>query len=168
MAIIIMTMKSTTATMMNPQRFSTAIGFTMLLMLQGLLLMVLFSVVPSVKVVQAVRRDPSFMVNKLKEEIEGRKLKNSSQQTIGANVNVPKAKNPNDHLVTNMPLLENVDFKNTKHWSGLLPVNDKGDGYLFYWLFEPDPDAVKKAKHIDGLIQDETKDIPLVIWLNGT
>jgi hypothetical protein len=154
------------------RHFVAVIGLHMLLLLQGLLL----SVVP---VVDAVRRDPlssSFVIDRLlaDEEDEGsttstRLLNNrqNSQKTIGKNVDVPVAKSPNDHLVTNMPLLENIDFQNTKHWSGLLPVNNKGDGYLFYWLFEPDAEAVKKAKS-SGLIQHETKDIPLVIWLNGT
>ena len=142
------------------RRFAAVVGLVLLLL--------------QVVVVQAVRRDPlassSFMVDGLlAEEIEKgtAATTSTSNRLLKNNVNVPIPKSPNDHLVTDMPLLENVDFKNTKHWSGLLPVNEKGDGYLFYWLFEPDPTAVQKAKS-SGLIQDETKDIPLVIWLNGT
>jgi len=42
-------------------------------------------------------------------------------------------------------------------WSGLLPANDKGDKYLFYWLFAPDTATYTGAEG----------DIPLLIWLNG-
>ena len=122
----------------------------------GLVLLLL-----QVVVVQAVRRDP------LASSSSFTTTSTTSNRLLKNNVNVPIPKSPDDHLVTDMPLLKNIDFKNTKHWSGLLPVNEKGDGYLFYWLFEPDPTAVQKAKS-SGLIKDETKDIPLVIWLNGT
>lgn len=73
---------------------------------------------------------------------------------LGKTVNVPKAKSPDDHLVTNLPLLDSSKFT-TDHWAGLLPASDGGDKYLFYWLFAPPPST--KA--------DE--DIPLIIWLNG-
>ena len=122
----------------------------------GLVLLLL-----QVVVVQAVRRDP------LASSSSFTTTSTTSNRLLKNNVNVPIPKSPDDHLVTDMPLLKNIDFKNTKHWSGLLPVNENGDGYLFYWLFEPDATAVQKAKS-SGLITDETKDIPLVIWLNGT
>lgn len=73
---------------------------------------------------------------------------------LGKNVNVPKANSPDDHLVTDLPLLDNANFE-TEHWAGLLPASRDGDKYLFYWLFAPPPNT--KAD----------KDIPLVIWLNG-
>ncbi|KAG7359726.1 serine carboxypeptidase [Nitzschia inconspicua] len=78
---------------------------------------------------------------------------------IGTNVDVPTANTPDDHLVTNLPLLDNDDFP-TKHWAGLLPASDDGDKYLFYWLFAPDQEQIKKQKVAE-------KDIPLLIWLNG-
>eukprot|EP00537_Pseudo-nitzschia_pungens_P018192 CAMPEP_0172410434 /NCGR_PEP_ID=MMETSP1061-20121228/76882_1 /TAXON_ID=37318 /ORGANISM="Pseudo-nitzschia pungens, Strain cf. pungens" /LENGTH=814 /DNA_ID=CAMNT_0013146619 /DNA_START=87 /DNA_END=2531 /DNA_ORIENTATION=- len=84
---------------------------------------------------------------------------------IGTNVNVPKASNPDDHLVTNLPLLS--DFNGgSKHWAGLLPVNDKGDGYLFYWLFAPDAEQLEAAK-ADGRVNQDESNVPLLIWLNG-
>jgi hypothetical protein len=156
--INISTRTSTTRVEMTTiRRFAAGVGLVLLLL--------------QVIVVQAVRRDPlassSFMVDRLLLAEEKGTTTTSSNRLLKNNVNVPIPKSPDDHLVTDMPLLKNIDFKNTKHWSGLLPVNDKGDGYLFYWLFEPDPTAVQKAKSA-GLINDETKDIPLVIWLNGT
>ncbi len=73
---------------------------------------------------------------------------------LGKKVNVPDAKSPDDHLVTNLPLLETSKFQ-TDHWAGLLPASGDGDKYLFYWLFAPPPTT--KAD----------KDIPLIVWLNG-
>jgi carboxypeptidase D len=73
---------------------------------------------------------------------------------LGQNVDVPRATSPDDHLVTNLPLLEPSKFT-TKHWAGLLPASADGDKYLFYWLFAPPPDS------------RADKDIPLIIWLNG-
>ncbi|VEU38535.1 unnamed protein product [Pseudo-nitzschia multistriata] len=87
----------------------------------------------------------------------------SSRSLIGTNVDVPKATTPDDHLVTNLPLLK--DFE-AKHWAGLLPVNDKGDGYLFYWLFAPDPKVLQEEKDRGRVKQDESN-VPLVLWLNG-
>jgi carboxypeptidase C (cathepsin A) len=72
-------------------------------------------------------------------------------------VSVDVPTDPDDHLVKgDLPLLAEGELK-TKHWAGLLPANDKGDKYLFYWLFEPD---------LTGYKGDEAK-IPLLIWLNG-
>jgi carboxypeptidase D len=76
------------------------------------------------------------------------------RRLLGKNVNVPKANSPDDHLVTDLPLLDSSKFT-TDHWAGLLPASGSGDKYLFYWLFAPPPS--NKA--------DE--DIPLIIWLNG-
>lgn len=73
---------------------------------------------------------------------------------LGKNVKVPKANSPDDHLVTELPLLDASKFP-TDHWAGLLPASANGDKYLFYWLFAPP--ATEK----------EDADIPLIIWLNG-
>jgi carboxypeptidase D len=82
-------------------------------------------------------------------------------------VEVPKAKTPDDHLVTELPLLDASKFP-TDHWAGLLPSSPDGDNYLFYWLFAPDltdhPDLQAQAQ---AQAQDDDKDIPLIIWLNG-
>jgi len=87
----------------------------------------------------------------------------NSRSLIGTNVHVPRANSPDDHLVTNLPLLKN---KNVKHWAGLLPVNDKGDGYLFYWLFAPDPEQLTQAR-ASGRVHEDESNVPLVLWLNG-
>ena len=73
---------------------------------------------------------------------------------IGTNVEVPIPTSPDEHLVTQLPLLDTKEFQETQHWSGLLPVNDHGDGYLFYWLFAPDPETVTARNLPDN-------DIPL-------
>jgi carboxypeptidase D len=83
----------------------------------------------------------------------------SRRKVLGTNVNVPEAKSPDDHLVSDLPLLDNNIFP-TKHWAGLLPASDDGDKYLFYWLIAPDQGQIKKQN-----IKD--KDVPLLIWLNG-
>jgi carboxypeptidase D len=70
-------------------------------------------------------------------------------------VNLPK--DPADHLVTALPLLEASKFP-TEHWAGLIPASADGDKYLFYWLFAPD-----LTDHPD--VKEE--DIPLIVWLNG-
>lgn len=79
---------------------------------------------------------------------------NFGRHLLGQNVDVPPANSPDDHLVTDLPLLDPSKFT-TKHWAGLLPASSDGDKYLFYWLFAP-PDTDRA---------DE--DIPLIIWLNG-
>lgn len=73
---------------------------------------------------------------------------------IGTKVAVPIPTSPDEHLVTQLPLLDKADFHQTQHWSGLLPVNEHGDGYLFYWLFAPDPETVTARNLPDN-------DIPL-------
>lgn len=70
---------------------------------------------------------------------------------------VPFPASPDDHLVTNLPLLAEGTLP-TKHWAGLLPASPNNDKYLFYWLFAPDT-----SQHED--VQE--REIPLVIWLNG-
>jgi carboxypeptidase D len=72
-------------------------------------------------------------------------------------VNVPTAKTPDDHLVTDLPLLDSSKFP-TDHWAGLLPSTPEGDNYLFYWLFAPD---------LTGQPDLQENEIPLIIWLNG-
>lgn len=138
----------------------------------------------SLETAEARRRDPSYESNSLKEtnnsNSEHERNGNSensgglltkesvrgSRSLAGSNVHVPVAMSPDDHLVTDLPLLNNADFKNTKHWAGLLPVNDKKDGYLFYWLFAPDPDRLEEAK-TSGVVKDDESNVPLVVWLNG-
>ena len=73
---------------------------------------------------------------------------------IGEKVDVPVATSPDDHLVTDLPLLDNSKFP-TDQWAGLLPASDDGHKYLFYWLFAP-----TESNKAD-------EDIPLLIWLNG-
>jgi carboxypeptidase C (cathepsin A) len=70
---------------------------------------------------------------------------------------VPQPGNPDDHLVTHLPLMAEGTL-NTPHWAGLLPASPKNDKYLFYWLFAPDMTSSQN-------LQD--RDVPLVIWLNG-
>lgn len=88
-----------------------------------------------------------------------------TRSLAGSNVHVPVPEGPDDHLVTSLPLLKSEDFRG-KHWAGLLPVNDKKDGYLFYWLFAPDEDALQKGKD-KGIVKEDESNVPLVIWLNG-
>ena len=94
-----------------------------------------------------------------KESVRG------SRSLVGNTVNVPVPAGPDDHLVTDLPLLNADDFK-AAHWAGLLPVNPKKDGYLFYWLFAPDPEALAQAKR-NGIVNEDESNVPLVIWLNG-
>jgi carboxypeptidase D len=94
-------------------------------------------------------------------------------------------KSPDDHLVTDLPLLE--DSASLTHWAGYLPASLDNTKFLFYWLFAPDQnvtqgkdeltnqlfgednplpnhDSKEKPQH-EKRIKDE--EIPLVIWLNG-
>ena len=73
----------------------------------------------------------------------------------GQKVNVPTPTNADDHLVTDLPLLENTKFQ-TQHWAGLLPASSDGHKYFFYWLFAPEGDEAAS-----------NPDTPLLIWLNG-
>jgi carboxypeptidase D len=83
----------------------------------------------------------------------------SFRTLLGKNVDVPVAESPDDHVVTDLPLLDPDDF-HTTHWAGLLPASNLGDKYLFYWMFAPDPDVLKGQNLSE-------KDVPLLIWLNG-
>lgn len=84
----------------------------------------------------------------------GLDLENIGRHLLGENVDVPKANSPDDHLVTDLPLLDPSKFT-TDHWAGLLPASADGDKYFFYWLFAPPPTDTAE------------EDIPLIIWLNG-
>lgn len=94
--------------------------------------------------------------------------------SIGRNVDVPTPTSPDDHLVDRraLPLLDVDAGRDLTHWAGLLPANDQGDKYLFYWLFAPDPQQLEDALKGDDMdplkrnVEHET-DIPLLIWLNG-
>ena len=83
------------------------------------------------------------------------------RQLLGNNetetVDVPKVSTPDEHLVTELPLLDVSKFP-TDHWAGLLPASADGDKYFFYWLLAPD-----LRDHPDM----KENDIPLLIWLNG-
>ncbi|CAJ1943297.1 unnamed protein product [Cylindrotheca closterium] len=117
----------------------------------------------------AVRRIPDGHWGTFKTQLLAAK-KNHHRQTSaqeeegGGNkahrrVTVDIPASPDGHLVTELPLLDKAKFP-TSHWAGLLPVNDDGQNYFFYWLFAPD----------DGSGQDmdfSDRSIPLVIWLNG-
>jgi carboxypeptidase D len=80
---------------------------------------------------------------------------------LGKTVNVPKANSPDDHLVTDLPLLDTTQFT-TAHWAGLLPASSKGDKYLFYWLFAP-----SETISDDTYKNKPDEEIPLIVWLNG-
>lgn len=54
-----------------------------------------------------------------------------------------------EHLVTDLPGLTGYP---SKHYAGLLTVDQRHSGKLFYWLFEAETEPENK---------------PLVIWLNG-
>mmetsp|Transcript_6476 Transcript_6476/g.9922 ORF Transcript_6476/g.9922 Transcript_6476/m.9922 type:complete len:621 (-) Transcript_6476:37-1899(-) len=71
-------------------------------------------------------------------------------------VNLPTS--PQDHLVTDLPLLQ--DAQNLQQYAGLLPASANQDKYFFYWYFLADTSNIDNNMVIDD-------DIPLVIWLNG-
>ena len=130
----------------------------------------------SLSAATARRRDPVVELERTQERNGNRRLTQQdglltkesvrgSRSLVGNNVNVPVPSGPDDHLVTDLPLLSTDDFPGA-HWAGLLPVNDKKDGYLFYWLFAPDQNAMAQAKQ-DGMVNDDESNVPLVIWLNG-
>jgi carboxypeptidase C (cathepsin A) len=54
-----------------------------------------------------------------------------------------------EHLVRSLPGLSGF---NSRHWAGMLTVDEENSGRLFYWLFEAEEDPTNK---------------PLLIWLNG-
>lgn len=96
---------------------------------------------------EALRVLPSDETRRSSERYgeEHRQLFSSEQHTRAAS-------SPEEHLVTDLPLLDSNLFP-TKHWAGLLPASAGNDKYFFYWLFAPPP--------------SEKTDIPLLIWLNG-
>ena len=61
------------------------------------------------------------------------------------------ATSPDAHLVTDLPGLAAGAFP-TRHWAGLLTVDEAIQGKYFYWFVEAANDAASK---------------PLLIWLNG-
>lgn len=61
------------------------------------------------------------------------------------------ATSPDVHLVTDLPGLAAGAFP-TRHWAGLLTVDEAIQGKYFYWFVEAASDAANK---------------PLLIWLNG-
>ena len=65
-----------------------------------------------------------------------------SRNILGQNVYVDVPTSPDDHIVKDLPLLDDADFSTT-HWAGLLPASADGDKYLFYWMFAPDPEALQ-------------------------
>jgi len=135
----------------------------------------------SIPQTESRRRDPvAELARKDDHHVQGRRLSESNdggglltpdsvrgtRSLAGKkNVKVPVATSPDDHLVTDLPLLNKQDFP-TQHWAGLLPVNDKKDGYLFYWLFAPDQEALEKSKQ-EGIVKEDESNVPLLIWLNG-
>jgi carboxypeptidase D len=78
-------------------------------------------------------------------------------------VDVEQATSPQDHLVQNLPLLQDGTL-NVEHWAGHLPASANGDKYFFYWLFAPDLGSSSDSSTTTTTISD---DIPLLIWLNG-
>jgi carboxypeptidase D len=81
-----------------------------------------------------------------------------------ANVPVTVPQNPDDHLVTDLPLYH-PNASSTivgKHWAGHLPASADGDKYFFYWLFAPSSASMAHPNRSMNL-----DDVPLLIWLNG-
>jgi len=67
----------------------------------------------------------------------------------------PPPRSPEEHLVTDLPMLEERDIPAPTMFAGLLPAVEDGHKKLFYWLAVP-------PEGLDG--DDEA---PLLIWLNG-
>ncbi|KAL3935697.1 MAG: hypothetical protein SGBAC_008838 [Bacillariaceae sp.] len=107
----------------------------------------------------AVRRIPDGHWGKFKTEFLQSSSRLLEEDGTQRRANVPTPESPDDHLVTDLPLLDNAKFP-TSHWAGLLPVTDDGHNYFFYWLFAPDNGSGKDVDFSD-------RSIPLVIWLNG-
>ena len=119
----------------------------------------------------AVRIDPSTKTSSLQDIVtEHRRLEERPHEELSSQdsqqqqhrrrrtVSVTIPTNPDDHLVTNLPLSKDGQQPlSTKQWAGHLPANDSGEKYLFYWLFAPDLADSNVDEH----------DVPLVIWLNG-
>lgn len=105
--------------------------------------------------VEAVRRLPNDQRSAAEEVLDS--IMDPQQTRRRLRVEVPVPKSPDEHLVTDLPLLKNGTLP-TAHWAGLLPASQNNDKYLFYWLFAPDLSAYDKVKE---------EDIPLIVWLNG-
>lgn len=115
-------------------------------------LLPLLLLLPTVK---AVRRLPNDQRSAAEEVLDS--IKDPQQLRRNLRVEVPVPTSPNEHLVTDLPLLKNGTLP-TAHWAGLLPASSHNDKYLFYWLFAPDLSAYNKVKEAD---------VPLIVWLNG-
>jgi carboxypeptidase D len=90
----------------------------------------------------------------------------SEQRRRTQSVNVAEATSPHDHLVQNLPLLQD-GVLSVEHWAGHLPASANGDKYFFYWLFAPDlSDSASRDDNAAGSAIPGD-DIPLLIWLNG-
>ena len=90
---------------------------------------------------QALRRTTSPISNEFPEYLNHTKSNRHLTAT-----------SPDDHKVTNLPGLDPT-IKLT-HYAGHLPIDNTGESYLFYWLFEAS-DVVDASK------------APLIVWLNG-
>jgi len=114
--------------------------------------------------VEAVRRLP----HQEQELIHGRRLfsiedhnheprqQSSTRQQATSQHRREEITNPDDHLVTALPLLADGALK-TRHWAGHLPASkDPDDKKIFYWLFEPG--------NTDNVPPES---IPLILWING-
>lgn len=86
--------------------------------------------------------------------------RNHQQRLTSVHVVAPT--NPDDHLVTSLPLLLDSSFS-TRHWAGHLPASANNDKYFFYWLFAPDLTTNKNS----ATTTVKEKDVPVIIWLNG-
>lgn len=93
--------------------------------------------------------------------------KNNLRKLYGQSmIEVEVPTNPHDHLVQEIPLLDQKEFV-TQHWAGLLPASDDKTKYLFYWLFAP-ADSEGQPLSAESDMDAATKNkIPLLIWLNG-
>ncbi|KAL7455890.1 hypothetical protein ACHAWC_009340 [Mediolabrus comicus] len=111
----------------------------------------------SLHTVEAVRRLPNQ--EQQLEQLHGRLQLFANDDKISQHHRRDEITNPDDHLVTSLPLLPDGALK-TRHWAGHLPASsDPNDKKIFYWLFEPGNNAANNN------VQDE--DIPLILWLNG-
>lgn len=113
-------------------------------------------VAPSVSAFRRLPNDLHSAADEVFQSIHDEHNANGEHRQLGS-VNVPLPADPDEHLVTSLPLLEEGVFP-TKHWAGLLPASSEGDKYFFYWLFAPDTTQSPDLGDTD---------IPLLIWLNG-
>ena len=127
------------------------------------------AVVQAIRMLPNDRKHPSISSSSISSSSSSN---NRRRVLMGTKVNVPTPSGPDDHLVTDLPLLDTDTFP-TKHWAGLLPASDDGHKYLFYWLFAPDNND-NDNDNDNGNGNDNNnnnkkndEDIPLIIWLNG-